>query len=82
MTDNGQLDFLDIISIMSFVIGLENLEMNITQNDIANQTAEIDERVNDHLQSVLNEIHAHLEDQDTRLSVIEKTLKEIKNGIQ
>ena len=81
MTDNGQLDFLDLISIMSFVIGLENLEMNITQNDIANQTAEIDERVNDHLQSVLNEIHKHLEEQDNRLSAIEETLKEIKNGI-
>ena len=82
MTDNGQLDFLDLISILSFVIGLENLEMNITQNDIERQTADIDERVNDHLNSVLMEIHTHLEEQDVKLSAIEEKLKEIKDGIQ
>lgn len=82
MTDDGQLDFLDLISIMSFAIGLENLEMNISQNDIERQTADIDKRVNDHLQDILNEIHRHLEEQDIRLSVIEETLKEIKNGLQ
>ena len=81
MTDNGQLDFLDLISIMSFVIGLENLEMNITQNDIATQTADIDERVNKHLHEVLDEIHNHLESQDVRLSAIEEKLKEIKDVI-
>ena len=79
MTDNGQLDFLDWISILSFVIAVENLEMNITQNDMASQTAEIDERVNTHLHEILNEIHNHLEEQDSRLSAIEETLKEIKD---
>lgn len=82
MTDSGQLDFLDLLSIMSFCIGLLNLDMNITQNDIERQTADIDERVNEHLHSVLDEIHTHLEDQDIRLSTIEKTLKEIQNGLQ
>jgi len=81
MTDNGQLEFLDLLNIMSFCIGLLNLDANITQNDMAEQTADIDKRVNEHLHEVLNEIHLHLESQDTRLSVIEETLKEIKNGI-
>ena len=81
MTDNGQLDFLDLISIMSFIIGLENLEMNITQNDIERQTADIDKRVSDYSHKLLDEIHSHLEKQDIRLSAIEETLKEIKNGI-
>lgn len=82
MNENGQLDFIDFLSVLSFFIGALNLEMNITQNDIERQTADIDKRVNDHLQDILNEIHRHLEEQDIRLSVIEETLKEIKNGLQ
>ena len=79
MTDNGQLDFLDIISILSFYIALLNLDMNIDQNDMAAQTAEIDKRVNEHLHDVLDEIHSHLESQDFKLSAIEKRLEEMKN---
>lgn len=30
---NEQLDFLDIISILSFIIGLQNLELNQVQVD-------------------------------------------------
>ena len=78
MTDNGQLDFLDLISIMSFVIAVENLEENVTQSD----KQELLEEFNDKATLLLNEIHAHLEEQDAKLSVIEQTLKEIKNGIQ
>ena len=32
---NGQLTFLDIISIISFLIDIENLELNATQDDMA-----------------------------------------------
>lgn len=32
MNDNGEWDFIDIISILSFIIGLENLQLNIDQN--------------------------------------------------
>ena len=78
MTDNGQLDFLDLISIMSFVIAVENLEENVTQSD----KQELLEEFNDKATLLLNEIHAHLEKQDRRLSVIEETLKEIKNVLQ
>ena len=78
MNDNGQLDFLDLISIMSFVIAIVNLEENVTQSD----KQELLQEFNDKASLLLNEIHAHLEEQDTRLSVIEETLKEIKNGIQ
>ena len=78
MTDNGQLDFLDLISIMSFVIAVENLEENVTQSD----KQELLQEFNDKATLLLNEIHAHLEEQDVRLSAIEETLKEIKNGIQ
>ena len=79
MSENGQLNFIDLLSIMSFYIGLLNLDMNITQNDIAEQTSEIDNRVNIHLHEVLNEIHNHLQEQDIKLSEIQKELEEIKN---
>ena len=73
------MNFADLLNLMSFYIGLLNLDMNITQNDIEKQTAEIDSRVNEHLHQVLNELHLHLEDQDKKLQVIEKQLEELKN---
>ena len=79
MNENGQLNFIDLLSVMSFYIGLLNLDMNITQNDIAEQTADIDKRVNEHLHDVLDEIHTHLQEQDFKLSAIQKQLEEIKH---
>lgn len=79
MNEKGQLDFIDLLSVMSFYIGLLNLDMNITQNDIAEQTAEIDKRVNKHLHEVLDEIHNHLQEQDVKLSEIQERLEEITN---
>ena len=79
MNENGQLNFIDLLSVLSFIIGLLNLDMNITQNDIAEQTADIDKRVNERLHEVLDEIHTHLQEQDSRLSDIQKLLEETKN---
>ena len=78
MTDNGQLEFLDLLNILSFVIALENLEENVTQSD----KQELLQEFNDKASLLLTEIHQHLEKQDARLSAIEQTLKEIKDGIQ
>lgn len=69
---NGQLDFLDLISIASFVIALQNLDLNVTQEDAQNLQRELSEKTD----LLLNEIHKHLEEQDVKLSEI---LKEIKN---
>lgn len=77
MTDSGQLDFLDLISIMSFVIAVINLDENITQSDKQDLLNEF----NDKAELLLNEIHKHLEEQDVKLSAIETTLKEIKDVI-
>ena len=77
MTDDGQLDFLDLINIMSFVIAIVNLEENVTQSD----KQELLQEFNDKASLLLTEIHKHLEEQDVRLSGIEETLKEIKNGL-
>lgn len=76
MTDRGQLNFLDFISIASFVIALQNLDLNVTQEDAQNLQRELSEKTD----LLLREIHKHLEEQDFKLSNIESLLKEINNG--
>lgn len=78
MTDSGQLDFLDLISIMSFVIAIINLDENMSQSD----KQELLNEFNNKAELLLTEIHQHLEEQDSKLSAIEITLKEIQNGLQ
>lgn len=75
MTDNGQLDFLDILGVLSFVIAVINLDENLSQSD----KQELLEEFNDKASLLLTEIHNHLEKQDVKLSSIEQLLKEIKN---
>lgn len=57
--DNGELTFLDAVSIISFIIGLQNLDINLTQDDLSKEADRL-----------LNEIHKHLEDQDKKLDLI------------
>lgn len=61
--DNKQLDILDILNILSFVIGVKNLNENLSQN-----TAE------DLLSSAVKEIHDHLSEQDRKIDLILKKL--------
>ena len=72
---NGQLDFLDLISIMSFVISLMNLDENMTQGD----KQDLQEDLANKAELLLNEIHAHLESQDIKLDSIIERLD--RNGI-
>ena len=67
-----QLDFIDLLSIASFVIGLMNLEENLTQGDKQELIGEFSNKAD----LLLNEIHAHLELQDAKLAEI---LEELKN---
>ena len=52
---NRQYDLLDVLNILSFVIGLLNYNENLTQND---------------KQELLEEIHAHLKEQDIKIEEI------------
>lgn len=70
-----KLNFIDLLSIASFVIGLQNLELNITQNDLADQTKDIDARADARVNRLLNEIHEHLQEQDEKLSMILERIK-------
>ena len=65
-------DFIDILSVMSFCIGLQNLDLNIAQEDLDNQTQELDKR----LRGNVEDIHRHLAVQDEKLNIILKILKE------
>jgi len=73
MTDNGQLDFLDIIGIMSFIIALMNLDENMTQGDKQELLQELSNKAD----LLLTEIHKHLENQDIKLNLI---MEELRNG--
>lgn len=72
-----QMDFLDIISLMSFCIALQNLDLNISQEDIQASSAEIEKAVNERLEKALEDIHGHLSVQDTKLSLILQKLEDM-----
>ena len=63
---NGEFTFLDCISILSFLIGVENLGMNVTQEDAQELQRELTRKTD----LLLKEIHEHLEEQDKKLDAI------------
>ena len=72
MMNNKELTFIDLLSIMSFCIGLENLDLNIAQEDLDNQTQELDSK----LHASIEDIHRHLAVQDEKLNIILRILRE------
>lgn len=74
---NGEYTLLDCITIISFIVGLENLDLNITQDDFQKATAKLDKSVNDGINQVLSEIHSHLKKQDEKIDRI-LTMLEVK----
>lgn len=71
--ENRQLDILDILNILSFFIGLVNLDENLTQGDKQDLMQEFDNKA----QFLLNEIHSHLEHQDLQIKEILNKLEGI-----
>ena len=72
-SENRQLTFLDILNVLSFLIGLENLEANLDQND----KADLQHDLTMTAEKLLSEIHAHLESQDVKIDKILKRLEDI-----
>ena len=72
--DNGEFTFLDSITLIGFIVGLMNLEENLTQGD----KQELQEDLADKAELLLEEIHSHLEDQDHKLDRILTMLEERK----
>ena len=80
---NSEYSFLDILSIASFVIALQNLDMNITQEDMAKTTEQLDKS----LRLNVEDLHRHLELQDMKLNevieninIINDRMEEMING--
>ena len=74
--EDRQLNFIDILSILSFIIGLQNLELNIDQNDMDRQTQEIHDKASKLVNDALSEIHQHLKMQDDKINKILEVLNE------
>lgn len=67
-------NFLDLVNIASFVLGVMNLQENLTQSD----KQDIVDRLDKESDVILNKIHDHLEEQDKKidriLEILEKKL--------
>lgn len=61
--NDRELDFMDILSIVSFLVGIANYEENLTQSDKQDLMKDVDSKT----AVILTEIHAHLEKQDKML---------------
>lgn len=68
---NGEFTFLDNITLVSFIIGLMNLDENMTQGD----KQELQEDLSNKADLLLKEIHSHLEEQDAKLDLILQKLE-------
>lgn len=66
----NQLSFIDLLSIASFAISLENLEENMTQSD----KQDLQKDLSDKADLLLKEIHEHLERQDQKIDEILRRL--------
>ena len=73
--DNGEWLFMDFVGIISLLIGLQNLDLNINQEDMDKQTKEINKTVADRTEKALAEIHAHLQTQDKKIDEILNVLR-------
>ena len=72
MNDNQQLDFLDLLNILSFVIGILNYQENLTQSD----KQELLHKVDEDTQTAIQEIHNHLQMQDDKIDRIISMLED------
>ena len=76
LNNNQQLNFIDTLSVASFVIGLMNLNENLTQNDKQDLMKEL----NNKSDLLLKEVHQHLESQDKKIDMILQELKKINDS--
>lgn len=72
---NGEWTFLDLLSLVNFMIGLQNLDMNIDQNDMQ----DLQHAFNSKLEDTVQEVHQHLESQDSKIDQMLKLLEGFKN---
>lgn len=64
--DRGEWTFLDVITLISFCIGLKNLEENISQGDLQDAASRSEKKQSE----LIKDIHEHLAVQDAKLDNI------------
>lgn len=64
MSMNNELSLLDILTIISFIVGLANYEENVDQSTLQEV-----------LQKAVNDIHNHLQMQDEKIGKIMEAVK-------
>lgn len=72
---NREWDFLDWISVMSFLIGVATYDENLTQGDKQDLLHEVDEAT----EQAIQKVREHLAEQDKK---IDKILEMLKNEDQ
>ena len=70
-----ELTVLDVLNVLSFLIGLMNLDENLTQGDKQDLMSATDKQTS----VILKEIHMHLEQQDKRLDELINRLEVVDN---
>lgn len=73
--NNENLSMLDILNIISFVIGIMNYDENLSQSDKQDLMSALNEQTN----LLLDGIHKHLKEQDKKLDTILEVLNNDKN---
>ena len=73
-SDNGEFTFIDCVAIVSLILTIENLEQNLTQNDKQQLQNDLSEKAD----KILEEIHSHLEIQDSKINEILERLEMVK----
>ena len=68
---NREWDFLDWISVMSFLIGVANYDENLTQGDKQDLLHEVDEAT----EQAIRKVREHLAEQDKKIDRILEMLK-------
>ena len=67
MNNNQQFELLDILTILSFILQVENQGHLVDMSDVQNE-----------VNRAVSEIHAHLEEQDRMLRLLTERME--KNG--
>ena len=73
LNDSNNLDFLDIINIVSFAIAIANYNENLNQTDKQELIHKLDKQTSE----LLSQLNAHLERQDKNIDKI-LTMLEVK----
>lgn len=77
MSNNGQLTAIDIISVASFLLGMENLQENRQQSAQNDVNAANDKQAS----FLLSEIGKRLDRQDEALALVLKKLEQMEGRI-